>query len=259
MAKRPKRLSAEAISVLESMAIDGKVAKITGGQLERSLYVEVNAALMAIGGMWNRKLQGHVFTGDPRDAIEQVAMDGEFCDQKRDFDAFYTPREVADEMAEWLELAPRRRVLEPSCGGGSLIETVQRIEPTTLVYAFEIRPEVAAATRERLKVDVACDDFLTSRLVYNLPKFDRVIMNPPFSKGQEIEHVKHAHSLLAPRGRLISVMSAGVDFRLSRSYVMFRDWVRGLGGTIEPMPEQSFKSSGTNVRTVMVRIINGGK
>lgn len=99
-----------------------------------------------------------------------------------------------------------------------------------------------------LAVLSACMTFPTS-------KFDRVVMNPPFSRGQDVEHVRHALSLLAPGGLLVSVMSNGVTFRQDRRYADFR---RDFSPEITPLPEGSFKTSGTNVSTVVVRIRKAG-
>ena len=68
-----KLLSPEALTVLGSMDINGTLAAITAGQLNRKLYTEVNKALEAIGGRWIRGMKAHSFDGDPRDALDQIA------------------------------------------------------------------------------------------------------------------------------------------------------------------------------------------
>ena len=74
----PKKLSAAALAVLEGVRIVGREVRITDGQLDRKLYVEVNAALEALGGAWNRKAKAHIFDQDPSDALDQVLVDGEW-------------------------------------------------------------------------------------------------------------------------------------------------------------------------------------
>jgi hypothetical protein len=85
-----KKLSQEAITVLGSMTIDAAAhtAAITAGQLDRSLYVEVNKALEAIGGKWSKKARVHVFEGNPEDALDQVVLTGGFVDAKQEFGFF---------------------------------------------------------------------------------------------------------------------------------------------------------------------------
>lgn len=54
-------------------------------------------------------------------------------------------------------------------------------------------------------------------------------------------------------GALLAVMSAGVTFRQDKRTAALREVVEA-SGTIEPLPEDSFKESGTAVRTVLVVI-----
>jgi 16S rRNA G1207 methylase RsmC len=91
-------------------------------------------------------------------------------------------------------------------------------------------------------------------------KFDRVVMNPPFlkvGKGDQLDHVQHALKMLKRGGELASIMSAGVEFRQDKRYVAFRDWVYSHAGTIERLPSRSFHASGTDVETVVVRVVRG--
>lgn len=84
--------------------------------------------------------------------------------------------------------------------------------------------------------------------------FDVVLANPPFSKQQDIDHVRHAYRFLRFGGRLVAIMAAGVLFRQNRKTVEFRQWVLSLGGDIEELPEGTFKEEGTMVRAVLVTI-----
>jgi hypothetical protein len=178
---RRRQVSPEALAILGAMIIEGDLAKITAGQLSRSLYLEVNECQMALGGKWNRKRGGHVFEGDPRDALDQVVLTGGlFTDRKRDFGFFETPHYVDKQ-------------------------------------------------------------------------FDRILMNPPFSRQADVDHVLHAHSLLAPAGRLVAIMSAGVTFRCNGKTEALRSLIE-KHGAIESLPEHAFRESGTDVRTVLVTI-----
>jgi len=83
-----------------------------------------------------------------------------------------------------------------------------------------------------------------------VPLFERIIANPPFSRQADVDHVLHAYSLLAPGGRLVSVMSAGVTFRTTAKTAR----LMALKPVIEPLPDGAFKESGTNVRTCIVTL-----
>lgn len=79
-------------------------------------------------------------------------------------------------------------------------------------------------------------------------------MPPPFSDDRDIEHVRKAFDLLKPGGRLVAIVSGMAGRRSRASNVSFMAWVEGLGGSIEPLPENSFKSAfrPTGVSTQMV-------
>ncbi|ENT5164398.1 PLxRFG domain-containing protein [Pseudomonas aeruginosa] len=88
--------------------------------------------------------------------------------------------------------------------------------------------------------------------------YDRIVMNPPFSKGRDIQHVQHAYSLLKPGGRLVAVMSEGAFFQSNKAAENFRAWLDGLGATSERLPEGSFMdpalpvNTGVNARMVVI-------
>jgi predicted RNA methylase len=248
-----KPLSAEAIAIFsDGIEVVNGAARIVP-KLDRKLYVEVNAALEAIGGKWNRKAQKHLFDADPADAIDQILVDGGFFDKKRDLNQFFTPPELARDIVRKADVAGQR-CLEPSAGEGALVKVMLEAGAAS-VRSFEIDP-VAWEKLVAMKYPNGSHnpaepiDFLKT---IPKPEYDRVVMNPPFARGQDIEHVTHAIKFLAPGGRLVSVMSAGVQFRQDRKATAFRELVARRGGTIEALPEQAFRSSGTDVRTVLVR------
>ncbi|WP_262880421.1 PLxRFG domain-containing protein [Pseudomonas paralcaligenes] len=88
--------------------------------------------------------------------------------------------------------------------------------------------------------------------------YDRIVMNPPFSKGRDIQHVQHAYSLLRPGGRLVAIMGEGAFFQSNSRAESFRAWLDGVGGTSESLPEGSFMdpalpvNTGVNARLVVI-------
>lgn len=87
-------------------------------------------------------------------------------------------------------------------------------------------------------------------------EYDRILMNPPFEKGADIDHVKHAYSLLKPGGRLVSIMCEGPFFRSDSKSEEFRNWLEEVGGTNEKLPDGSFlaseNSTAVNTRLVVI-------
>jgi len=249
-----KTLSPAAVDALSAVDISGKSVRLTA-QLDRKLYVEVNAALEALGGKWNRKEKAHLFEADPADAIDQVTVDGAFTDKRRDLDQFYTPPGLALHVVAKADVKGCS-VLEPSAGRGVLVAEALR-QGAKEVEAFECdRDNVEAmmflvSPMPEARLLCTLGDFLKP-FPFDHRTFDRVVMNPPFGKQQDLAHVTKAYSLLAPGGRLVAIMSAGVTFRGDRRTQAFRALVDDAHGTIDPLPEHSFRESGTDVRAVVV-------
>jgi 16S rRNA G1207 methylase RsmC len=125
------------------------------------------------------------------------------------------------------------------------VRAIRRAVPDADVTAWEINAQVARAS------GATHMDFL---LANEALRFDRVAMNPPFADGADVVHVTRAFGMLAPGGKLVAIMSAGVEFRSDKKTVAFRELVAANGGTIERLPEDSFRESGTSVRTVIAEI-----
>jgi len=82
-------------------------------------------------------------------------------------------------------------------------------------------------------------------------KYDRVVMNPPFERQADIDHVLHAWKFVKPGGRLVSIMASSVAFRENRKTTEFRELLE-QHGSMEHNPAGSFLASGTGVNTVTI-------
>lgn len=161
---------------------------------------------------------------------------------------FPTPAALADRMVRMAGVEPHHTVLEPSSGTGRIYDAIRRVVSKGLqVVAVEVNEKLARA------VGAIRADFLTTTREQLGGTFDRIVMNPPFANGADVEHVEHAFSLLSPGGVLVSVMSAGVKFRSDKRTTEFRALVESYG-EIEDLPDDTFKESGTSVRTVLVTL-----
>lgn len=80
-------------------------------------------------------------------------------------------------------------------------------------------------------------------------RYDRIIMNPPFSDRRDAQHVQHAYSLLKPNGRIVAIMGEGVFFGNDKKAQAFRDWLDSLDATVEKLPEGTFNDPSLPVNT----------
>lgn len=242
------QINQNVLEVLSAATTEGNTV-VLNGQLDRSLYTLVNKVLEAAGGKWDRKAKAHVFQGDATERMDQIIVSGSIDIPKDEFEFFPTPDAVVDRVHELADMHFNMVVLEPSAGRAAM---VQRCKQFQFVHCIEKMPSNAQYLREIGWFDSVTEaDFLN---VAPIPTFDRVLMNPPFSKAQDVKHVTHALGFLKPGGRLVAIMGAGVTFRQDKRTTEFREMVERMGGTIELLPEGSFKCSGTMVQTVIVTL-----
>lgn len=246
------KVSNDVLNVLAKAQMDaGRLVLV--GQLDRKLYTAANAVLEAAGGKWDRKAKAHVFQVDAADAMEQIMQTGEVTlirTIQQDYGYFPTPTPVVARLLEIADIEPGMRILEPSTGKGAIAYPCAALGAIVDCYEVLEANFVALAGDPKLG-PVRHMDFLTQapEVVY-----DRVVMNPPFSKQADIKHVTHALKFLKPDGLLVSVMSASVTFRDNKLTQDFRDLIRARGGDIEALDDGTFKESGTMVRTVICSI-----
>ncbi|MDP3078652.1 DUF4942 domain-containing protein [Bradyrhizobium sp.] len=173
----------------------------------------------------------------------------------KNFGFYPTPPEACDFALKDLHIASGMRVLEPSAGTGHLAGRCL----AGLVDCVEIQPDLAKGL-DRLGVfkRVYCQDFLTLS-PDNTGLYDRVVMNPPFDRERDIDHVMHALKFLKPDGFLIAIMSAGTDFRGTKKAQAFRTMMQQMHATYRDLPAGSFSSVGTYVNTIAMQVWKDGR
>jgi len=130
-------------------------------------------------------------------------------------------------------------VLEPSAGTGAL---VRAIPAGARVVAVELVANLARALGY-MTPKVRCGDFLAMN--GELGTFDRILMNPPFDHGADIQHIEHARGKLKAGGRLVAICAAGPRQR-EQFEAIAAEWI--------DLPVGSFKEQGTNASTAIVVI-----
>ncbi len=227
--------------------------------------------MLALGGTWKtggKKTPGGFRFPDDLDAAELVRLakeTGEITDPKA-AELFETPLALGAVAVERLEVQAGMRVLEPSAGRGALVRALVTAQHRLHIEAMEAVDENIAGKLGALihgtsglrltgVFNVVHGDFMLAEpgRTWRDP-FARVLMNPPFSKRQDVQHVRHAYKFLEPGGVLVAIMSAGVKYRDDKLGRDFRAFVEANQGEIWDNPDGSFIESGTGVRTVMVRV-----
>ena len=247
MPSRAFQVAPAVAAVLEHVTVEDGAVKLPA-ELARPLYVAVNKALAAIGGRWDRRRAGHVFPAgvDPADRLAELLGSGR-ATSARAAGFFETPPALVAEIIAVAQILPHHRVLEPSAGHGAIAARLVAIVGAGNLTVVELLEENCCVLRG-LGYEPVHGDFLTVDLD---GPFDRILMNPPFDGRQDVRHVNHAFSLLAPGGRLVAVMPESVTYRDDQATSRIRELV-DAHGSVTSNPDRSFASSGTDIATVTV-------
>lgn len=164
----------------------------------------------------------------------------------------------------------RIRMLEPSAGTGNLSKRCvtrardvdswgrDRYRFDNIVDCIEIQPHLANELKAAgIYGRVICGDFLQVN-PQATGLYDLIVMNPPFDRERDIDHVLHALTFLKPDGRMVAIMSAGTEFRETKKTIAFRKMMEDMGATWRDLPPGSFAEVGTNVNTGFITVRKGG-
>jgi predicted RNA methylase len=276
------------MEVLQAAEIDGDSLRLVG-QLDRGLYARVDKLLKGIGVKWSRKDGKHLFT-EPETAgmLAEMLAGGEA--QKIDkLGYFPTPRALVEHIVDEADIWTNHTVLEPSAGRGAIIDYLLGWVAPENIWAVEIQQKHAEAmveeeakrryqrrrenhtpllplwdhlsateraaavklVREESYPNLIVGDFMEASFPH---LFDRVVMNPPFERKQDIDHVTRAYELLKPGGSLVAIMSASTLMGGRRKNQDFLKLFEEAEGESERNPEDAFKESGTSVNTITVQL-----
>ena len=184
-------------------------------------------------------LQSAVIPPDPnairlRDMLYRAKMY-----QKGDIQ--FTPPELAKELVALAGVRKDSRVLEPEAGIGNIADAAKEV--TDHVDCIERMTDFCEILKLK-KHNVIGNDLLTAETA---PIYDAVVMNPPFS--EECEHIKRAFDFLSPGGSLVAVCSSSIQWKSTRKYEQFRDWLSEHTHSID---ECGAKFEMTGVHTVVL-------
>lgn len=114
---------------------------------------------------------------------------------------FPTPKPVIDQMLEIVCLEDGIRILEPSAGLGDIIHQV-KLRCDCTVDSYEVNHSLCNILKMK-GYHAEQKDFLA---VKPEPKYDLVLMNPPFERKGGVRHVLHAAEFLKPGALLVAIV-----------------------------------------------------
>ena len=164
---------------------------------------------------------------------------------------FPTPPNLVNRVIDAADIQDGMNVLEPSAGKGDLADAAKAkgANVTTAEITHTLQTILKA------KGYTPAGDFMDMPVT---PDYDRVVMNPPFEKGQDAEHVQRAYEFLKPGGKLVAIVGNGSLSRSDAKAKAFQAWLKSVSATVEELPEGSFSGKDsfrtTGVRTSLVEI-----
>lgn len=103
--------------------------------------------------------------------------------------------EVAKKMVELSELKNEDKILEPSAGKGCILELIKQ-------YPNHSYCEINSEFTQKYLLSIS-NNFIGNDFMQVWDRFDKIIMNPPFSSNQYKNHIIHAYDILNEGGILV--------------------------------------------------------
>nr|DAP58747.1 MAG TPA: Type I restriction enzyme Methylase [Caudoviricetes sp.] len=237
--------------ILRHCTLENNVLKLPQVQFNKKSYAEAKKWIEEAGGSWmGGKVQGFTFPFNA-ERVFNILHEGKRCNLQQDFQFFATPPEVAD----WLVMLAGgvhddEKVLEPSAGTGAIIDAIHRSCPDVIVDCYELMPENKEILSKKDNIRILGDDFTKC----DVAQYDKIIANPPFSKNQDIRHVRRMYECLNPGGVLAAITGPHWEFGSESECKDFRQWLDDNGGKKFEIEEGAFLESGTGTKTIAIVI-----
>jgi hypothetical protein len=249
---RPAPKDEELMEQLQSMSAVANRIELPAEQLTR--YADIKTAMQKAGGKYKspgKGLPAHfVFPArvNAADILEELTNGGRINIQK-ETQFFATPKAVGLKLIERFGSLQGMRVLEPEAGQAGLADLAKDAGAA----------EVVTIENWGVNIDVLKskgyspieEDFLQVK-PESTGLFDAVVMNPPFSKRQDIAHVRHALSFLKDDGRLEAITSTQFQTSSIKDSKLFKDLTELVDSDVQLIESGAFSESGTSVATVML-------
>lgn len=237
--------------ILKHCTLEHQVLKLPKVKFNKKSYNEAKKWIEEAGGTWQGgKIQGFTFPFNP-ERVFSIFNQGKRCNLQQEYQFFETPSDVAD----WLVMLAGGiqkddTVLEPSAGRGALIKAVHRACPDVQVECYELMPENWDFLQTLENVILLGEDFTKDCV----GTYSKIVANPPFSKNQDIGHVRLMYEHLKEGGTLASITSPHWKMASEKKCADFRQWLEEVHAEVFEISPGEFKDSGTSISTMAVVI-----
>lgn len=183
-----------------------KTLMVSGISHDKHVKEEALSVLAAIGGTPSHNGSWWTFDYEPADVLHEILTSGCIPDARSH--QFYPTRERLARLATGLAAdgaGPNDQWCEPSAGLAGLAQYMPQ-DRTTCVEVSDLHCKVLEAKGFK----VVCADFLEWSVLPGIAgSFQRVVMNPPYDRGQWRAHLDHAAALVQLGGRLVAILPSG--------------------------------------------------
>ena len=197
------------------------------------------SVLKSIGGVE----KGHVFEFDydPSKVINMIFVTGCLPEQKSH--QFYpTPENIALDAIALAEIENHHVLGELSAGQGGIADFFPLNNLKTLVEISPLHCEILRQKHPEAEVIEGDCIAWAARTVCR--RFDRIIINPPFSEGRALLHVQSALSVLKNNGRLVAILPASF---------MGKELIGGCQHTYSKVYSNEFADTSISVVILVIR------
>lgn len=237
------------LRVLETAQCDGPLVYFP--ELTDSfVYERVDQILNKAGATWSFRHEAYLFA-DLFPAGQAAALIEKMITLRRvlrpeDRGVVSCPQAVAERMCEELadRIGPGAKVLEPSAGHGMLAAEAAARGADVDCYELDAH-RARDIRRAKIARRVTTADVLT---VTPRPRYDVVVMYPPYQRQIAAAHIVHAHRFLRPGGALTALVSRGLQHaRGAVGHDLRSLWARGGWQRIELRPGEVQSPTGLAV------------
>lgn len=166
---------------------------------KKELTKKVESILRYLGGEDQPSKYVWSFGYKVRPVIQEIVRTG-VIPNSVEYQYYPTPEALALTVQDLAEIDDEHTILEPSAGMGNLLANIAYKERITCIDISSAHCQILGAKEF---TNVIEGDFL---YLDHLGEFDRVLMNPPFSKGRAEAHLIKAFEHLKVGGILVAIL-----------------------------------------------------